>query len=101
MYAGYHKPLSINYYAEAIKSAVPKLKEVNTNPYMIIVIKFHINLIFHHLGHVTNEDNMCKVLQNHPWALAMKGDDQVMAFYNNAIQDDKASIVHEEGRFNE
>eukprot|EP00569_Conticribra_weissflogii_P005694 CAMPEP_0171331430 /NCGR_PEP_ID=MMETSP0878-20121228/2695_1 /TAXON_ID=67004 /ORGANISM="Thalassiosira weissflogii, Strain CCMP1336" /LENGTH=646 /DNA_ID=CAMNT_0011831961 /DNA_START=222 /DNA_END=2162 /DNA_ORIENTATION=+ len=112
MYAGYHDPYGNSYSAEAIKSAVPKLKKDDTDSYLVFARKFRTNLIFNNLGHVTDEklmknllpprrDMVYQVPRDHPWALAVKDNDRVMAFYNEAIQDDKASIVLEEAKTEE
>lgn len=101
--------------SNVMKLADPELKKVNTDSYLVFVQKFHTYLIFNNLGHVTDEKLMENLLPpsrdivyhkyqvpcNHPWAIAVKGNDQVMAFYNKAIQDDKASIILEEAKTEE
>ncbi len=104
MYAGYSEPPSTTYWAEAIKSAVPKLKKDDTDSYLVFARKFRTNLIFNNLGHVTDKklmknllppsrDHIYTVACDHPWALAVGDNDPVMAFYNEAILDNNASIV--------
>ncbi len=90
-YAGYHEPPSMIYSAEAIKLAVPKLKKDDKDSYLVFMQKFHTDLIFNNLGHVTDEKLMKSLLPlsrehiypvacDHPWALAVKENNQVMAF---------------------
>ncbi len=109
MYGGYSKPPITTYLAEAIKLAVPKLKKDNIDSYLVFTQKFHTNLIFNNLGHVRDKklmknllppsrDYIYRVARNHPWALAVKDNDLVMAFYNKAILDDDASLVLEEAK---
>ncbi len=69
-------------------------------------------MIFHLLGHVTDEryikamlptswDQVYAVAREHPWALAVHNNDRVIALYNKAIQDNTASIVLEEAKTDE
>ncbi len=111
-YAGYQEPIPTSYAPEKMKSAVPRLKKDDTKSYLVFTKKFCMNLIFHNLGHVTNEqymkamlptlqDQVYGVAKDHPWALAVCNSNAVMVLYNEAIQDDAASIVLEETKTDE
>jgi len=90
MYARYTEPPSTTNSAEAIKS-VPKLKKDDTDSYLVFAQKFCTNLIINNLGHATDKklmknllppsrDHIYRVARDHPWALAVRDNDRVMAF---------------------
>lgn len=97
------------YSAEAMKSQVPKLTKDNLQFYVVFNQKYRVTLVFHNLSHVVNAMHIKLVLPgsrndiiglplSHASVIAVRENDIVLAFYNEAFLDDDICLTLEEGK---